>query len=343
MCDMTNAFKTPFLVIATILVICLDHVTSLQFTDQGSVPDAKPKTRSTHAHKMHTSKNHNSNHNRHHNTSNNRDMAPIMLPSRMNLTTDLTAHKTCTCMQPPRSQQPPQVQRQFRAILVVVCEKETGKLIASMKCNRQLVDRVIVVTSQQDVKTVKFCQDAGIECHVTDALHRHNDSFNKGRALREVQEDLHKRSENINSAILLVDADICLPPNMWSLWPPMLQKKTLYTTVSRCMYPSPRAFTSGWPALQGQWLKRTLGMFQAYTWDHNAPLYSDDSPTASKSDYWFANEFKNIESLPMYVNHMGISVDNGRDWNGYKGNADKWAYSTPPPFGSCPCCEFEEP
>jgi len=308
----------------------LDHVASLPLADGRDEHDARPRKRGLRARGRH----------RHErgNISAHPELSALAL--EMESRTNTTAHRTCTCTAPPMPRQITIGTPRYRSILVVVCEKETGKLIASMKCNRPLVNRVIVITSPDDEKTNKYCRDTGIECHATDALHRGGDSFNKGRALKEVQQKLHADTSNINSVILLVDADICLPPNMWSAWPAEIKKNTLYSTVSRCMYPSPRAFTSGWPALQGQWLKKTLGMYQAYAWSKNAALYSDKFPTASLSDYKFVGHFREVETLPMYVSHMGISMDNGRDWSGYKGNADRWAYSSPPPFGACPCCEF---
>lgn len=256
-------------------------------------------------------------------------------------------HPSCTC----KRKTPKMIKankthnqhvRPHRSILISVSVNVTGKLKAALRCNKHLVDRTIIITSPEDRQTQRLCKAEKIECHITHAFYRHGDSFNKGRALQEVQRHLHQNHSNAHSIILLVDADICLPSTLWLTMPKKLRNNVLYTSVDRCMYSNPHDYSNGMPAVQGHWLKGTLGMFQAYKWTSQGPLYSDAFPDAARSDYEFARHFKESVILPLFVSHMGISKNWGRDWRGYRGNADQWERAAPPPEGMCPCCDIPD-
>lgn len=273
------------------------------------------------------------------------ELMSLMLSSKARL----QAHRTCACMAAP-----PQFEgnaaallpninttrRQFPVTMITVCDKEAGKLKASLRCNKKLVDKTIIITSAGDKKTQQLCRDEGITCHITNAMTKGGAKFNKGRAIHEVQKSLHSSPGMANSFVMLVDADICLPETIWSTMPPQPAGGVLYSAVDRCMFPSPEAFSAGWPALQGHWLSSTLGMFQSYVAGPSAPLYPEDSPTAAKSDYEYALLFPQIATVPIFLLHMGIAEDRGRDWLGYKGNEARWEDAMPPPPTTCPCCVY---
>lgn len=310
----------PLFFTAMITALCLDHTTSLWLAETDD--DTRPKK-----------------------TDGQANSSLIMLPEKV----QVSAHRTCTCMGPPPKFEGEAAKlvpdfnttkRQYGVTLVTVCVNVAGKLKASLRCNKMLVDRIIVITSQSDSRTQQICRDEGITCHATSAMHKNGDQFNKGRALGEIQNLLHTDNTLQNHAILLVDVDICLPPTLWSTMPLKMEKNTLYSAVDRCMFPSPDAYSRGYPILQGHWLTATLGMFQAYLWDSKAPIYPAGSPTAARSDYEFSCLFQHTVTLPLFLLHMGIAEDRGRDWKGYKGNEQRWENALPPPSTACPCCMY---
>lgn len=253
----------------------------------------------------------------------------------------------CACNGPPSLQPQPRStvapRRPFNVTLVTVCEKEAGKLKATLACNKHQVDRVIVITTKEDKKTHKVCSDEGVDCHITDKLHRNSDVFNKGAAIQEVQSSLHRDAMNANSVILLLDSDICLPSAVWTKIPHHIhtQKRVLFTSLDRCLFENPHDYSRGWPALQSHWHQLSLGMFQMYVCDTKAPLYSHRFPTASESDIEFARQFKKVHNLHLVLAHLG-SPSQGANWLGVARNDDMWAFAPPPPDGTCPCCTSEQ-
>lgn len=224
-----------------------------------------------------------------------------------------------------------------RVTWLTVSEHMSGMLTATLACNRDLVDRVVVVTSNNDTATRRLCREEGIECHITEALHLNGDPFNKGRALREAQELLHGDPAEQGSLVLLVDNDICLPPDLWEQLPQELESGALYTTVDRCLFLTPDHARRGAPVMQtkAKWFK-TMGFFQLYTAHPGAPLYSATaSRTAGGSDLAFADSFGTVKKLPLYVNHFGAT---NSDWAGSTRDTAAWASVTLPPHAPCPCC-----
>lgn len=225
-----------------------------------------------------------------------------------------------------------------KTIMVTVSVNMAGKLRASLRCNKPLMERIIVITETKDTATQKLCWDEGIECYDTDTMYENGNSFNKGRALQKLQRELLLQPANWGSLVLFVDADICLPSDVWSHVPALPQNRTLYTTTSRCLYDSPETYTAGIVALQAQHLGLSLGMFQAYVLEEGTPLYADRFGNAAGSDGAFAREFPNVTKLDMWVSHLGGKVR--RNWTGFLGDAERWAEATPPPDGVCPCCHL---
>jgi len=223
--------------------------------------------------------------------------------------------------------------------LVTTSIGESDKLEQSLKCNKAFVNKIIVITAPSDEKTQRICDTFGVRCHLTDAFHQHGDAFNKGRALQEVQLELHREATN-NSVVMLIDSDICLPSNFLKSLPSTIPPNVLFSGIERCMFANSKDYSRGWPAVQGKWVFKTMGFLQIYLAHSTAPTYFTNYPTAAESDLVFGNEFQKQEVLPIMPMQMGISPSYGH-WQGIRtvdSDADTWASAALPPEGACPCC-----
>jgi hypothetical protein len=234
------------------------------------------------------------------------------------------------CHAPPYSKHP-----DLKSVWVVVSEHMNGFLEASLRCNQALFDEVIVITSPGDNDTLKICESGeNARCHATTALHLNGDPFNKGRALREVQQLLHHDADSYADVLIaLVDNDICLPPDLWDKMPRDLQTTTLYTATKRCIFDTPDDYSRGWPAIEEHSRFETMGFFQMYRAHPGSPLY-EDSFTSAGGDLDYAKKFGDVSRVDMSLNHMGKTVN----WGGFKGDSTIWRSAKPPPVGACGCC-----
>jgi hypothetical protein len=217
---------------------------------------------------------------------------------------------------------------------------ESDKLQQALKCNKEFVNRTVVITTPSDWETQRVCFLFGVHCHVTDAFHLNNDTFNKGRALREVQLEVHREASN-NSVAMIMDSDVCLPPNFLELLPSEMPTDVIFSATERCMFETPQDYSRGWPALQAKWSYQTMGFLQMYNAHSLAPTYPEEFPTAARSDLVFGTYFKQRKVLPLIVLHMGISpgrwMAGSRNTSGAE-RTGTWASAALPPEGACPCC-----
>lgn len=235
----------------------------------------------------------------------------------------------------------------FNVTWVVVSAGMPEMLKVGMDCNMHLMHRAVVIADEKDDPTLRVCQDLrasnpNVECRATKALHLYGDPFNKGRALMEVQTREHKMADaNDGQAILLMDHDVCLPTDIWDRVPSDLQAKTLYSTNTRCIYPTPEDARRGTPTRQEHYPSMpSLGFFQLYRAATDSPVYTDKWSGADESDLIFSREFgKRINTLPLSLNHMGEPF---RDWQGHKGGSAAWDSVRLPAKEACPCCVPEE-
>jgi len=251
-------------------------------------------------------------------------------------------YKQCICgpfspMQEESSA--PNRPRRHKAILVTVSLFKGPELQATLKCNKDHVDRLIVLTEDSDKETNKVCNDTGVECHSTTGFRQHGrDTFNKGRAIRWLQQELHADPANTGAIVLLVDSDICLPPNFWGQVPEHPKAGHLYSTVNRCMFEKPEDYARGWPAYQERHPLSTMGMFQMYVAQPKAQIYSDQFPSALGSDVDFGEQFEKVITLPLFLHHLGLSQRHS-DWDGHVYDSFEWPDSVPSLAARCPCCE----
>lgn len=255
------------------------------------------------------------------------------------------SYDTCQCSESPPNLKPRQGRFQiatsrYDITLVTTSVGESDKLQQSLKCNKEFVNRTIVITTPSDTETQRVCFLFGVRCHVTDAFRLNNDKFNKGRALREVQLELHREASS-NSVAMIIDSDVCLPPNFLELLPSEMPLDVLFSVNERCMFATPQDYSRGWPALQAKWSYQTMGFLQMYIAHSSAPTYPEDFPTAARSDLEFGTYFKQRKVLPIIVMHMGISpggwMAGSKNTSGAD-SGDTWASAALPPDGACPCC-----
>jgi hypothetical protein len=89
----------------------------------------------------------------------------------------------------------------------VVCDRYSDFLRCTLPQNKHLFDRIVVVTSAEDVETRKICEFHHVECVRTDALRSRWQEFCKGDGINEGL----KRLE-MSDWVVHLDADIWLPP-----------------------------------------------------------------------------------------------------------------------------------
>jgi hypothetical protein len=97
--------------------------------------------------------------------------------------------------------------KNFYIEAVIVCREYDDFLRSTLPHNKQLFDRVVVVTSPEDKKTQKLCEFYHVECVQTDALGTKQKKFCKGAGVNEGLARLSKKGW-----VLHLDADIWLPP-----------------------------------------------------------------------------------------------------------------------------------
>lgn len=228
--------------------------------------------------------------------------------------------------------------RTFPIVWIVVVENMTGFLQTTLACNRALVDKILVVTSPTDQETMRVCQSEGLVCFVTEALHAKGDPFNKGRALREVQQSLHKHPQLTGWMALLMDVDICLPEDIWMDIGDRPEDATIYSVTHRCIYAFPAAVVEGSPTSVERNPGEAIGYFQMYKISPSSPTYSSDYPTAALSDTDFFHQFDKVHFLPSYVHHFDSIGAYTGNWNGSTMNSSIWSGLALPQEHCCPRC-----
>lgn len=227
-------------------------------------------------------------------------------------------------------------------VAVTTAVNYADKLAVSLGCNRNFFTEYHVIHSPGDRIAVQaLCNHFNASCHETKAFQQPAGSkFNKGRALAELQERLHRDPRHAGALIVLVDADICLPSNFLSVLPSKFAPGTLYYTPGRYIYRNPESLKRGAPdsVQHSIW---ALGFFQAYV----APLnftYPIVFPGAAKSDLSFARKFPHRKALETLRVHMLGSP--GHDWFGRNGEQEPWTSAAGahfiPPTAVCKGCDI---
>lgn len=210
---------------------------------------------------------------------------------------------------------------------VLVCQNYDDYLAITLPLNKVHFDKMIVVTSKDDVKTQKVCKDNGFSTwptaftpyeYVISEKFQLNGPFNMGAATNDGFDKLERKDW-----ILRLDADIVLPENFREL----LESKQL---DKEAMYVASRAMCKDfedWEKLldtgKGVHIESTLlgsGYFQLFhvsseALDNRWPYYSNSFPTAADVDWDFKQRWpeKSKIDLGVPVIHLGVSNVN---WSG---------------------------
>lgn len=99
----------------------------------------------------------------------------------------------------------PQACKNFKLECVIVCRDYSDFLCYTLPHNKQLFDRLVVVTSKEDKKTQKLCEFYHVHCLICPELSL--PGMWKGDAI-----DLGLRKLDCDGWVLHLDADIWLPP-----------------------------------------------------------------------------------------------------------------------------------
>lgn len=230
---------------------------------------------------------------------------------------------------------------------VVVCCNYSDFLAWTLPFNKHHFDRMVIVTSPEDVATQRVCEHNYVECVVTDVMFENKAPFNKGKAINAALKKLDFQGWCVH-----MDADIVLPPrtrDILNLLP--LQEDKLYSADRfmvasfeewanfflnikpqhtnwrvypdafplgyRLMFPTPR--WKGWvPAGYFQLFHRLSPQFDKEPW------YPENSDTAADSDILFAEKWtrQNRVLIPeVFVYHLDSTGKDkviGANWEGRK-------------------------
>jgi len=122
---------------------------------------------------------------------------------------------------------------------VVVCVNYSDFLAHTLPHNKQLFDKIVVVTDLHDDKTKKLCEYYNVECVCTDEFYRDGSKINKGRGINEGLKVL-----SLDAWVIHLDADIFLPPLTREILQNLeseLDKKGIYS-IDRMMCPTYEAW-----------------------------------------------------------------------------------------------------
>lgn len=115
---------------------------------------------------------------------------------------------------------------------VTVCDGYHDFLAETLPLNKGIVDRMVIVTSPEDLKTQRICEHYDVDVILTDVLESRWGEMHKAKGINVGLDHLLK-----SDWVLHLDADIVLPPRAKSLMQHAdLDKTGLYGVDRRCIY-----------------------------------------------------------------------------------------------------------
>ncbi len=90
---------------------------------------------------------------------------------------------------------------------VSVCVNYSDYLKVSLPINKQIFDKIVIVTRKDDIETQRVCAENNVEVIATDEFNDHPSGFNKFKGINKGLELLDK-----DGWVLFIDCDIVLDP-----------------------------------------------------------------------------------------------------------------------------------
>lgn len=240
---------------------------------------------------------------------------------------------------------------------VTVCVNYSDFLEHSIRYNKSLFDKWVVVTDNKDIKTKELCDRSGVMCVQTDEFYRDGSTFAKYRGINEGLKHLDK-----DGWIVFMDGDILLSPLTRRVFERKeLQKHKMYgiDRLNCKGYERFVQFEQSNPVIIDNWLLhgaglefgarivhiygdesengrftgwKPLGFFQMI---HSSKLveYPDHSPNASRGDLEFTKlwRMEDRELIPEIIGvHIYTEDYKGQNWGSRQ--SKPFTYETPQPF-----------
>lgn len=145
---------------------------------------------------------------------------------------------------------------------VTVCVDYSDIACYTLPAMRRQVDRLLVVTSPRDTRTIQLCHKLNLEILDTEDFYRAGDAFNKGRAIEHGLALLAH-----DDWLLHVDSDIYLPDDF---------RESLETAHlnARCIYGADRVMLQGWNSFE-RWRNRgSSRQYHCFQSTHNEQIGS---------------------------------------------------------------------
>lgn len=200
-------------------------------------------------------------------------------------------------------------------VAITVCINYSDYLGSTLPSNAKAIDVMYLGTSSKDEHTIALCKDHPnvrvFEFDEDTVVKARGAKLNKSGMVRAMQEDAHRTYPN--AWILILDADIILPPDFKSLVTTFaLSTEGLYG-ITRYDYYSQEDLTA---EKKKMYPLKHAGFFQLYF--SKDKYYEPFSMDCTQCDITFVRLFKQRPVLPGSVSHLGQPCVN---WYGRKSPA----------------------
>lgn len=169
--------------------------------------------------------------------------------------------------------------------------------------NNSVLDRWLIVTHEQDIKTIRVCKKHKLEYIFSDKVFGNDVFFAKSRAINEGLQHMKPRGW-----ILYMDSDTLLPHNFRKMIDSLdLDKHTIYGVdrvhKTHGFIQQNSMSSTGFP-----W-----GYFQLWHVDENMSYYEADM-IDTQGDYEHSEQFKSSGTLPFTV--TDVQNPDEKNWSG---------------------------
>lgn len=230
--------------------------------------------------------------------------------------------------------------RPFKIEAVVVCRDYSDFLACTLPFNKQLFDRIVVVTSTKDKETQKLCEFNHVQCVKAPTLD--DEGFFKGEAINFGLANL-----SMDGWVVQLDADIFLPPQTRRLLERAELAEYMLYGIDRFIVPGAKAWQDfvHSPKLQHECeayihLNNSfpvgtrvmtyedgyipIGFFQMWNPKRSGIYnYPSGHSNAGRTDMLFAKQWPRearsfIPEIVAYHLESGANVPMGANWDGRK-------------------------